>query len=53
MSILKFKFIKFYSDYPGGNTYDIFDGKAVSAPQKLSDFPKKMYKKTMISGKET
>ena len=42
MSILRFKFWKFKSDfYPQKTVQKIRDGKGVSAPQKLSDFFKK------------
>ena len=46
MSIFSFKVRKYKSDFPRGKTAQKFlDGKGVSAPQKLSDFFKKMVSK--------
>ena len=45
MSISSFKIRKFKSDFPRGKQLKNLYGKGVSAPQKLSDFFKKMVSK--------
>ena len=45
MSIIIFKFRKFKADFPSENGSKILYRKGVSAPQKLSDFFKKMVSK--------
>ena len=46
MSVLIFKLRKFKSDFPRGKMLSkFFDEKGVSAPQKVSDFFKKMVSK--------